>query len=43
VTLHNLTRDEEYTCRLPVFQEDVESIRQGGTVNQIREKLKAEA
>lgn len=43
VTLYNLTRGEKYTCRLPIFQEDVESIRQGGTVNQIREKLKNEA
>ncbi len=41
IKLHNLSRGEYYLCRLPIFQEDVTSVQAGGTVNQIREKLKA--
>lgn len=40
VQLHNTTKNQVYRMKLPLFQEDVEAIFQGGTVNQVRERLK---
>lgn len=38
VVVHNVTKGESYKLRTPLFQPDLDAIRQGGIVNMLRKK-----
>ena len=42
VEVMNVSTGKSFSCILPLFQEDIDAIKQGGTVNAVRFKLKDE-